>query len=456
MPSIYRPTYKKNGKLTRMKKWYIRYRDHEGKLKTIPGFTDKTATQQLGAKLEREAEMIRAGFLEPTVVFQHVTLDQHLASFEASLAAKDVTEAQVKLVVNRCRNLLTKAKIVRASGITADAVSATLACFRERKMNGKPGKSVQTSNHYLRAIKQFTRWLTLEKRISGDPLVRLEMLNVQVDRRHDRRALTDDEVSRLLEATRTGGTAFGFNPADRHMLYILALSTGLRASELASLTTLGLDLDSIPPTATVKAGYSKRRRLDILPLPSDILAAAREWLSGKVPGELLWPGKWAANKYAGKVLQVDLLAAGIPYVNVNGLYADFHALRHTYITNLARGGVSLVTAQKLARHSTPVLTAQRYTHIDLQEQKVAVDRLPSLQRPLQRADDISGHAVAADGNSENADPNEENPEFPDETQEIQGFPSGEGEIRTPGTLRYAGFQDRCIQPLCHLSSGLIR
>ncbi len=30
---------------------------------------------------------------------------------------------------------------------------------------------------------------------------------------------------------------------------------------------------------------------------------------------------------------------------------------------------------------------------------------------------------------------------------------GEGEIRTPGTLiTFCGFQDRCIQPLCHLSA----
>ena len=27
----------------------------------------------------------------------------------------------------------------------------------------------------------------------------------------------------------------------------------------------------------------------------------------------------------------------------------------------------------------------------------------------------------------------------------------EGGIRTPGTSRYAGFQDRCIRPLCHFS-----
>ena len=30
---------------------------------------------------------------------------------------------------------------------------------------------------------------------------------------------------------------------------------------------------------------------------------------------------------------------------------------------------------------------------------------------------------------------------------------GERGIRTPGTSQYAGFQDRCIRPLCHLSIG---
>ncbi len=285
MASIYRPTYRKDGKLKRMKKWYVRYRNHEG--------------------------------------------------------------------------------------------------------NGRRGQSVQTSNHYLRAIKQFTRWLRLEKRFIDDPLARLEMLNVQVDRRHDRRALGDDDVSRLLAVTLVGEPAFGFAPADRHMLYVMALSTGLRASELASLTPESLGLDVNPPTVTVQAGYSKRRRLDVLPLPADILEAAKTWLKGKPPGERLWPGDWAENRYAAKILPVDLAAAGIPYQDAQGLFADFHALRHTYITNLARNGVPLATAQKLARHSTPVLTALRYTHIDLHDQKQAVDRLPSLQRPLQRADDFS-------------------------------------------------------------------
>ena len=377
MASIYRPTYRKDGKLKRMKKWYVRYRNHEGQLTTVPGFTDKSATQQLASKLEREAAMIRAGLLEPAVLYQNVTLESHLNAFEASLKAKNVSAGQVQLVVNRCKKLLSKAKISRLSEINAELVSSTLAAMREPKTNGRRGQSVQTSNHYLRAIKQFTRWLRLEKRFIDDPLLRLEMLNVQVDRRHDRRALSDDEVSRLLVATLAGEPVLGFAPADRHMLYVMALSSGLRASELASLTPESLKLDGNPPTVTVQAGYSKRRRLDVLPLPSDIRETAKTWLKEKPSGEPLWPGDWAEHRYAGKILQVDLATAGIPYQDAQGLFADFHALRHTYITNLARSGVPLVTAQKLARHSTPVLTSLRYTHIDLHDQKQAVDRLPS-------------------------------------------------------------------------------
>jgi integrase len=133
-----------------------------------------------------------------------------------------------------------------------------------------------------------------------------------------------------------------------------------------------------PPTVTVKAGYSKRRRTDVLPLPSEILEAVRSWLASKPAGQPLWPGDWAEHRYAGKILQVDLLAANVDYVDANGLFADFHALRHTFITNLGRHGVPLVAPQKLARHSRPVLTAARYTHIDLADQSREVQKLPRL------------------------------------------------------------------------------
>ena len=75
----------------------------------------------------------------------------------------------------------------------------------------------------------------------------------------------------------------------------MALSTGLRASELASLRPESLLLLEDPPTVTVKAGYSKRRRMDVLPLPSEILETVRLWLGSKPAGQPLWPGDWASR-----------------------------------------------------------------------------------------------------------------------------------------------------------------
>lgn len=37
------------------------------------------------------------------------------------------------------------------------------------------------------------------------------------------------------------------------------------------------------------------------------------------------------------------------------------------------------------------------------------------------------------------------------TEHLTDFLGGKGGIRTPGALQHAGFQDRCIRPLYHLS-----
>jgi hypothetical protein len=57
---------------------------------------------------------------------------------------------------------------------------------------------------------------------------------------------------------------------------------------------------------------------------------------------------------------------------------DFHALRHTFLTNLARSGVHPKVAQALARHSTITLTMDRYTHTVLEDQVKALAKLPDL------------------------------------------------------------------------------
>ena len=81
------------------------------------------------------------------------------------------------------------------------------------------------------------------------------------------------------------------------------------------------------------------------------------------------------------MIQGDLEAAGIPYV-VEGadgpLYADFHALRHSFVALLDRTGATLKEAMQLARHSDPRLTMARYGRAQLEDLGQTVGRLPEL------------------------------------------------------------------------------
>jgi hypothetical protein len=148
--------------------------------------------------------------------------------------------------------------------------------------------------------------------------------------------------------------------------------TGLRRSELASLTSESFSLDSEPPTVTIDATVSKHRRKDALPLHPELVAMLRIWLADLAPDELLFPK--LAKRRTWRMVKLDLERAGIPYKTAEGV-ADFHAAgRHTYITELFRTGVSLVEARELARHSD-VKTTMRYTHIGIEDQARAITGL---------------------------------------------------------------------------------
>src|SRR5262249_38989062 len=140
------------------------------------------------------------------------------------------------------------------------------------------------------------------------------------------------------------------------------------------------DLDGDTPTVTLAARRNKSRVLKVQPVPPDLAALLRDYLRDKPAEEPLWGGTWARDGKGAEMLRLDLEAAGIPYV-VEGpdgpLFADFHALRHTYLTLGGRAGIDLRTLQELAGHSTPTLTA-RYSHRRLHDLAGAVEKLPSI------------------------------------------------------------------------------
>ena len=122
------------------------------------------------------------------------------------------------------------------------------------------GRSLQTCQHYLRAIKQFSRWLFRDGRVREDVLAHLSGFNPSIDRRYERRPLSAEELRLLIDTAEQGRPWRRMPGRDRAMLYRLAAGTGFRAGELRSLTPASFHLNDDPPYVVLQASHSKHSR----------------------------------------------------------------------------------------------------------------------------------------------------------------------------------------------------
>jgi integrase len=453
---LYRLTRDGRNYLRPSKCWYFKYRDGIGTLRRMKGFPDLKATEQLAAETERKASRVRAGYTDPGEEHARRPLAEHLKDYAAALEAKGNTSDHIALTAGRVSALLsgcgfvfpldadavrtaqwlnalrrdgapaelpdgesfTPAEAAELLGITGAAVRAAikrlnLAATGNGKartfprstvealvMNRTKGCAPETVNHYIRAVRGFFRWLVKTKRIGSNPLESLSLINAAVDVRRARRELTADELRRLFDAARPSARTYrGLAGADRYFLYLVAAGTGFRASALASLTPADFDLDAAAPVVTLPARFNKSRRVKVQPLPADVAAALRDHLNGKPANVPIWGGTWARDHRGAEMLRIDLDAAGIPYA-VAGPdgpeYADFHSLRHSYLTLGGRSGIDLRTLQELAGHSKPELTA-RYSHRRLYDLAGAVEKLPNLVPTIPAAAEIPLRLTGTEG-----------------------------------------------------------
>lgn len=414
MASIYKkPVFVRDPKTGRKvkeksKKWWGRFRDPNGREKRVPLATDRAAAQAMLAEHVRRAEREKVGIIEPTDQHRKRPIPKHQADYKRHLEAKANAPRYIAIALSRLKALTSGCKFRSIADISPSKVTNWLRDQRDKNKFG-----LSTSNDYLVAMKAFCNWLVRDGRLVRNPLAHLQRLNTETDIRRERRVLSPDELDRLIKAAeRSECDVAGLSGAYRAMLYRLAAFTGLRAQELASLTPYSFDLDDDPPTVCVEACYSKHRRTDVLPLEKDLVARLRVFLGNRGPEERdnrLWPGKW--YRKAARMIRTDLGAAKKAWIETvpegksreereksdylkdkdrDGRVADFHSLRHGFITYLVTANVPPKVAQTLARHSTITLTMDRYAHLGVIDLVDALKRLPAISA----ADDL---ATGTDG-----------------------------------------------------------
>jgi integrase len=181
---------------------------------------------------------------------------------------------------------------------------------------------------------------------------------------------------------------------ERALLYKTLVLTGLRKSELASITVAQLQLDGPYPHIELQASADKSREGAQLPLRRDLASDLDSWLASKHEGftgvatvardchhfknSPVETPLFTVPSGLIRILDRDLKAARIPKRDERGRTIDVHALRHSFGTLLSKGGVAPRTAQAVMRHSEIGLTMNVYTDPKLLDVHGAVEALPEL------------------------------------------------------------------------------
>ena len=392
--------YKRGGKANRGGPWYAAWNDHNGRRRTrCTKTTDRDTALRLANKYEADAALRRDGVIDPTLDAigreSKRSIDSHAGDYEAKLQASQRTPGHVERTIGIIRSFAKWSELSSIGGITADHATRYAGKLKDE------GLAARTIAAHLTALKSFSRWLADHHKLPRDPLSSIRKPNPATDRRKQRRVLSREEWYRLEAATIDGPERFGMSGAERRILYLAALQTGLRSGELRSLTRGSLFLDAVPPYIVCEAGSTKNRKQARQLIDAELAADLRGHIAKKSPrapvfalphktevaamlredlaeARKLWIRETIddADEYARRE-KSDFLTA----TNHDGEQFDFHCLRHCCGAWLALAGVPVKVVQTIMRHGSITLTMDTYGHLFPGQEADATARLSAMLRP---------------------------------------------------------------------------
>jgi integrase/recombinase XerD len=231
------------------------------------------------------------------------------------------------------------------------------------------GNSITTRNARLAAIHSFYHYAALRHPEHAATIA--GVLDIPAKRHHrtDLTYLTATEVAALLTAP-DPDTAAGRRD---HTMIQLAVTTGLRVSELTALTPADVHLGTGPHVACTGKGRKRR----ITPLDQQTVTTIRRYLAGRPAGtQFLFPTRTGTRMSTDAVAQrltqhVTAAAASCPTLGAKNVTP--HTLRHTAAMRLLHAGIDITVIALWLGHES-IETTQIYLHADMATKERALAR----------------------------------------------------------------------------------
>ena len=320
--------------------YYAKFRDGDGLVQELPtGCRDKQAAQAKLSELERMADRVKVGVVTSielaTVASESKPINRHIADYLKHLANKRGKGKRKRTSPRHVSNVTTALnRIVRDCGfnklsdIQAEAVASWVTAGLERDE-----LAPRTFNAHVVALKAFCGWAVTNKRLRFNPVKSVGILDEFNGQKRPRRALTADELGRLLtvarlrpvaefgrttlrsdkqpanarsrktwskaplefatlqEAYQRGLKALSKTPdkiqeleelgRHRALIYKTLVLTGLRKGELTSVCVADVHLQGSTAWLSLDAESEKSGNGAELPLRADLAGELQDWLTDR-------------------------------------------------------------------------------------------------------------------------------------------------------------------------------
>lgn len=230
--------------------------------------------------------------------------------------------------------------------------------------------SVRTRNTRLAAVHSLFAYAALRHPQHAELIQRVLAIPAKRTDRQTVSFLTHDEVDALLAAP-DRDTWVGRRD---HALLLVAVQTGLRVTELTSLTCKDVELG----TGAHLRCHGKGRKERITPLTTQACGVLRVWLSERrgEPDDPLFPSRRRgplSRDAVALLVAKHAAAAGQRCPTLAGKTVSPHVLRHTCAMSLLAVGVDISVIALWLGHEG-VETTQIYLHADLALKERALAR----------------------------------------------------------------------------------
>lgn len=257
------------------------------------------------------------------------------------------------------RTISTRASILRAFTQRQNTTLHGATVFHLRREIGRDDIAASTRASTRAAFLAFYSFLHAEGLRDDNPALRLPVVKVPP---HRPRPYTQEQIDRMLNS--------GAYRRTRAMI-LLAAYQGLRASEVAALHSDDIDLAS----GTLKV-FGKGGRTDYLPLHPVV-----RQLTATMNKGYWFPARGGRDGHIRGQSVSDLLTDARDRAGITDNALTGHSLRHTFGTELVRGGANIRAVQELMRHSS-LQTTQRYTQVLDHDRRAALAVLAERQIPM--------------------------------------------------------------------------